>query len=100
VDLATGEVIEVINLAGAPLLFVNSSIDRFTHVVKGVMARFPYYAASADDADWQAASRDLTAIIGQIDPPAVVPDRYWSTFLDDVEMGDLSTEAVEAVINR
>jgi hypothetical protein len=40
---------------------------------------------------------DLVAIIGGIDPSAVMPDRYWPTFIDDVWIRDLSTEAVSKV---
>jgi hypothetical protein len=34
------------------------------------------------------ASEDLADLIRAIDAEAVVPDRFWSTFLDDVTIGD------------
>jgi SUKH-4 immunity protein len=100
VDLTTGHVVEVLNARGSPLLFVNTSIDQFTHTVKAVISRFPYYDHDATDEEIQAAATDLREIIRFIDSAAMAPDRYWSTFADDVEIGDLSTEAILAIDKR
>lgn len=32
----------------------------------------------------ERAGRDLAEVIGAIDDRALIPDSYWSTFLDDV----------------
>lgn len=97
VQLATGNVVDVINVRGFPLLFVNTSIEQFALTVKAVVGRFPYYNESATDEEIEAAAADVKGMIRRIDPAAVVPDRYWSTFVDDMEMGDLSTEEVLAI---
>lgn len=88
--------VDVINARGLPLLFINTSIEKFVLTVKAVIDRFPYYEEDAADEEVEAAAADVRAIIERIDPAAVVPDRYWSTFVDDMEMRDLSTEEVLA----
>lgn len=75
----------------------NSSIDKFIETAKAVTDRFPYYgrwAFETDDgyAEVENAYRDLVRIITEIDPPAAIPDRFWSTFTDDVMIGDFATE--------
>jgi hypothetical protein len=94
VDLATGHVVEVLDVAGSVPLFVNTSVEMFTKTVKAVIGRFPYYDEDATDEQIQTAATDLRNMIERIDSAAIVPDRYWSTFIDDVELGDLSTEAI------
>jgi hypothetical protein len=96
IDPRTGEVVYVVNVRGAPTGFVNSSLPQFTRTVKEVIERFPYYAAHAPDDEIESASNSLQSIIRSIDPTALVPGRFWSTFIADVEIGDLSTEDVLA----
>jgi hypothetical protein len=97
VDLATGHIVEVIDVPDSPLLFVNTSIEQFTQTVKAVIDRFPYYEEGAAEEEIQGVASELLEKIRNIDPAAAVPDRYWSTFVDDVEIGDLSTEAILAI---
>jgi hypothetical protein len=97
VELATGHVIEVIDTPGSHSLFVNTSIEQFTQSVKAVIDRFPYYNANASDEEIEAVADELRELIVSIDPEAAVPDRYWSTFADDAEIGDLTTEAILAL---
>lgn len=78
------------------MLFVNTSIGQFTQTVQAVIGRFPYYDQGGDDEIMHAAAADLRDIVRRIDPAAAVPDRYWSTFADDAENGDLSTEEILA----
>jgi hypothetical protein len=94
VNFATGNVVDVSNARGHPLLFVNTSIEKFILTVKAVIDRFPYYEEDATDDEVEGAAADVRDIIERIDPAAVVPDRYWSTFVDDMEMRDLSTGEV------
>lgn len=94
VELATGHVVEVLNVEGSPLLFVNSSIEKFSQTVQAVMARFPYYDTDSSFEEIDAVAAELLQMIKVIDPEAAVPDRYWSTFTDDVAMGDFTTEAI------
>jgi SUKH-4 immunity protein len=96
VDPSTGEVVVVIHFPAAPPGFVNSSMPQFTRTMSEVIERFPYYSADASDEEIASASQSLQTIIRNIDPPALIPGRYWSTFIADVEIGDLSTEDVLA----
>jgi hypothetical protein len=97
IDLATGNVIEEINARGFPLVFVNTSIDKFVLTTQLVAGRFPYYGQKATEGEMEFAAADLRDIIRDIDLPAMVADRFWSTFADDVENGDMSTEEILAV---
>ena len=77
------------------VLFVNSSIAAFTATVRAVLERFPYYDEDAEFDGIHAVARDLADLIRGIDPEAMADDRFWSTFVDDVEMGDFATQADE-----
>jgi hypothetical protein len=68
--------------------------------VKAAIDRFPYYDNDASDEEINATAEELQAIIGSIDPEAIVPDRYWSAFIDDARIGDLSTEGILSVLER
>lgn len=96
IDPSTGEIIDVTRCEVRS--FVNSSLEQFGQTVTAVVERFPFYSRGSDfdvnDEEVAAAVRDLSAIIGRIDPPAMVRDRYWSTFVDDVAIGDYATEDV------
>lgn len=92
----TGGIVEVGQ--GRVRLFVNSSLKQFGQTVAAIVERFPFYSRTSDydvnDEEVAVAVRDLSAIIGRIDPPAIIEDRFWSTFVDDVAIGDFATEDV------
>jgi hypothetical protein len=96
INPVTGEIVEV--ALGQVRSFVNSSLDQFTQTVTAIVERFPFYSRDAEyevnDEEVAVAVRDLTAIISGIDPPAMEVDRFWSTFVDDVAIGDYATEDV------
>jgi hypothetical protein len=94
VDVTTGRVVEIINSPAAKPLFVNTSIEQFTRTVKVLVDRFPYYGQEAPDYEIDQVADELQDLITRIDPEASLPDRYWSTFVDDARIGDLSTEAI------
>jgi hypothetical protein len=79
---------EVLNRPAPRRLFVSSSLEQFAATVEVVAARFPFYDDQDDDQGAIRASEDLADLIRAIDAEAVVPDRFWSTFLDDVTIGD------------
>ena len=93
VDLATGRVLEISRRGVA--LFVSSSIATFTETTRAVLDRFPYYDEDAEFDEIDAAARDLADLIRGIDPEAMVQDRFWSTFVDDVAIGDFATRPDE-----
>lgn len=89
--------------------FANSSLDQFIATVRAVLSRFPFDrgAASRDvsesgteecafdtyHSDWDQAVDDMMETVQAIDPAAVSDEyTFWRTFLDDVQMGDFSTE--------
>jgi hypothetical protein len=79
--------------------FINSDAERFVETARAVTARFPYYLRSAFDSDdgyasVKATHDELIAAIAAIDAPAAIPDRFWSTFTDDVLIGDFATEDI------
>lgn len=96
VDLQNGAVIEVLDLPNSPNLFVNSSLRQFANTVIAVSSRYPYYDQDADLEEREAVAGDILGVIREIDPEAAVPDRFWSTFVDDMEIGDLSTQDISS----
>jgi len=99
IDLVSGHVLEIVNAPHPVSVFINTSLGQFTRTVRAVISRFPYYDNDSDEDEISGVANELTDIVRSIDPEAVVPDRYWSTFIDDVEIGDLSTEAILAAIS-
>jgi len=93
VDPTTGQVLEITRQG--TVLFVNSSIAAFTETVRAVVERFPYHDEDAEFDEIHAVARDLADLIRGIDPEAMADDHFWSTFVDDVEMGDFATQADE-----
>jgi hypothetical protein len=93
VDPTTGQVLEITRQG--TVLFVNSSIAAFTETVRAVLERFPYYDEDAEFDEIHAVARDLADLIHGINPEAMADDGFWSTFVDDVEMGDFATQADE-----
>jgi hypothetical protein len=97
-DVETGKVVEF--HGEGPVTFVNTSLERFVATARAVHDRFPFYARGASDDDMDAAADDLLRVIGAIDPPAARVDQFWSTLVDDVRMGDFSTEDVQVARGR
>src|SRR5262249_36690079 len=93
---------EVVQLVGSEHLrnFVNTSLRQFVKTIKAVLARFPFHGTDATSDDINAAARDVAAIISDVDPPAMIPDRFWSTLVDDIKMGDFDLEVLEALVGR
>jgi hypothetical protein len=73
----------------SPPTFANTSVTHFWDSVRAVTARFPLYSSDDDDDEEPfRAGDDVAAIVSAIDPPAMDTDQFWSTFVDDVQMGD------------
>jgi hypothetical protein len=73
---------------------VNSSLSAFMRAASAVTNRFPYYSLGSSPDQMSEVARELRETLASIDPLAVEPDRLWSTFLDDVAIGDYATENV------
>jgi SUKH-4 immunity protein of toxin-antitoxin system len=94
VEPALGEVLFMVNVRGAVPSFVNSSLAQFTAVARAVVDRYPYYSLTSRAQQVIAAADDVAAIVAAIDPPALRPDLYWSTFVDDMRSGAFASEVL------
>lgn len=92
-DPVTGEVVQVLG-TNSSRWFVNSTLEAFVATVRDVSTAFPFYSDDAPEAEIEAAAKRVVEIIRRVDAEALVPDRYWSTFVDDMRIGDWSTGAV------
>lgn len=87
-------------------MLVNSSLDQFTASVRSVLSRFPFDTGDTGDdtdedsyldrleAETDRAVQDMAATLRRIDEAALLVDGFWTTFLDDVQMGDFSTKDI------
>ncbi|MEV4806622.1 SUKH-4 family immunity protein [Nonomuraea sp. NPDC049421] len=94
IDPSTGEVLEVIGQKRDCARLANTNIHLFIESVKAVLDRFPFYSVGSDLDSRVIVANDLTELIRAIDSFAVYQDSFWSTFIDDVEIGDYATEEV------
>ena len=46
------------------------------------------------DQEIEKAAEDVARIIGEIDPPAIRPDQFWPTLVDDIGMSDFDLEVM------
>ena len=94
IDTANGNVVDVIKAPEKPVILVNTTAKLFTQTVHALIDRFPYYAKAAGYEEVDTVSEALRGMIRSIDPEAAVPGCYWPSFVDDVQMGDFSTEDI------
>ncbi len=94
VEPALGEVLFLVTVRGATPLFVSSSLQQFTATARAVVDRYPYYTLTSRVEEVIAAADDVARIIEAIDPPALRPDLYWSTFVDDMRAGAFASEVL------
>ena len=95
--------------------FVNTTLAQFNESVRTVIDRFPFdrdVASTAhphdtsarwysratgqrSDVQWGHVGEELRELLRRIDPESVAhPDGYWNSFVNDVQMGDYSTDDV------
>ena len=89
-DVATRSIVEL-----APDLttgFVNSSLGQFTETAKAVIARFPFYGENDAEDVTDRAVKEVTDAIRSVDESAFARDGFWATLVDDIRMGDFTTE--------
>jgi hypothetical protein len=96
VDVRTGNVLGVLDVPERPTILINTAVDLFTATVRGMFERFPYYGKNAEWTEIDSACAELREIVRSIDAAAAVPGCYWPGFVDDVQMGDFSTEDILA----
>jgi hypothetical protein len=106
IDPASGTVVDVLakerapgnvniqRVSQPPPSFVNSSLEAFVECIRVAIARFPYYSRDAELEERDEVAKDLVRLLQPVDPPALEPDHFWSTFADDVAIGDFSTEDI------
>ena len=94
VDLNSGEVVERGPALG-PARLVNASVDMFSRSVHSAVAAFPFYDREADDHERRRVARRMASQLGEIDSSSLLDaDSFWSTFVDDLELGDYATEDI------
>jgi hypothetical protein len=93
IDISTGAV--VLRLSSGNTLYVNGTLDQFRETTKRTIDRLPYYDHGASLEERERVGRELLDMIKEIDPEAAISDRYWSTFVDDVVIGDFAREFYE-----
>lgn len=86
-DPKTGRVVSVPATEGETRL-VNSSLERFTSIVESMLELVPFYVEDAESGEVERAQAACLNIVRRIDPPAAAPDLFWTTFVDDVGVGD------------
>jgi hypothetical protein len=94
VEPVLGEVLFRVNVRGATPAFVNTSLAQFSATARAVVDRYPYYSLRSSPAEIDAVAADVTAIIDAIDPPALAPELYWSTFVEDLRAGAFPSEVL------
>ena len=99
IDPLTGGVVQLVGKS-SNRLFVNSTLASFTRVVREVSKAFPFYPDDASTEEINAAAQAVSEIVRKVDSDALVPDRYWSTLIDDMRMGDWGTEALLEVVAK
>jgi len=92
VEPALGEVLFLVTVRGATPSFVSSSLRQFTATARAVVHRYPYYTLTSSPDEVIEAAADIARIIEAIDPPAMTPDLYWATFVDDMRAGAFASE--------
>jgi hypothetical protein len=90
VCLPVGEdIVYVANVPDDQLVFVNSSLRRFSESLAALAdCALPGTGCDGTAADGAAAAR-LRNAIGRVDPSALEPGHYWPSLIDRVETGDL-----------
>lgn len=74
---------------------INSSLDAFLEIMASC-ERMILHQECGDEEElgeeyiecWSEVSRDLRALMAEVDPSALFDGSYWSDFLSDVENGD------------
>lgn len=94
-DPSSGEVVEFLDLerpSPSPPMLVNSSLALFTKTVHAAIER----SESASSDEMEEVSASIGEMILRIDQRAMVRDQFWSTFVDDIAIGDFETDSVLA----
>ena len=94
VEPVLGEVLFLVTVRGAVPAFVNSSLAQFTATARAVVDRYPYYSLTSSADEVLAAAAQVAEIVRSIDPPALGPDLYWATFVDDMRAGAFPSEVL------
>lgn len=98
IDLTSGEVAELLGETGE-MRFVNTSLELFNQAVNSVLAGFPFYERDASGEQLDRVAHELGERLTAIDQPAMVPDRFWSTLVDDIAIGDFATEDLDDAVD-
>lgn len=93
-DISSGAVVQVPRTRPESRNAVNASLDLFSACVHAVIGRFPFYGVEAESDDRERIGEELGQVLAAIDRSALEHNGFWETFVDDVVIGDYSTEEV------
>jgi hypothetical protein len=94
VDPKTGEVLQVASNDLNSERTVNASLCQFSHSVRAVIGRFPFYGEDDDPDTYETVGSELADMIREIDPNSFIEASFWGAFVDDVGIGDYVTEEI------
>ena len=95
VEPVLGEVLFRVNVRGADAgvrQHVPGAVLR-TGAPSRVVDRYPYSAA-LQPAEIDAVAAEVAALVDAIDAPALAPELYWSTFVEDLRAGAFPSEVL------
>jgi hypothetical protein len=98
-DPVSGEVVEVVDPRDPPA-FVNTSVADFTRTAQLVFSLFPFHSRGAELEERDRSAKKVAAEIEKIDPAAMLSDRFWSTLVDDIIIGDFDEEMNELIAGK
>lgn len=87
-DPRTLHVVEVTSSGFQRAMFVNTSVELFSRTVAAVAAQFPFHSTEAEIETLHQDAERVADLVRGIDPLAMERDRFWSTLVDDIEMGN------------
>ena len=77
------------------LLYCQTGLDSSKSLVGYNDSRIHDLLKEAELEDWKRVAAGIARVIARIDPQAMVADRFWSTFVDDLTNGDFPTESFQ-----
>jgi hypothetical protein len=86
IDLQTGVVYA--NYVDNEMIFVNSSVEKFTECVKGILSVYPLYDEGSEPEDWERAAKKVQELVARADSACYAHGTFWYEFRWDVTLGD------------
>jgi SUKH-4 immunity protein len=92
----TGKVIALVGPRSVKR-FVNSTLKAFGDTCEAVSELFPFHPSGSSREAMRTGSDKVASVVRWIDPPAMGRDRFWSTLVDDIQMGSFDPSEIKLV---